>query len=607
MSFIVRTVARTADGRDIVRPKKFDQTELSIGRSPSSDIHLPDLAVVLNHAVIRIVPGGMVEVAATAGMPFVVDGKSTEHQRFSVSPGANVRSGSHSLTIEPGEGEEQGSVIVTVERVGAISNASEDKEEARVFSLAAVLPGKRALAWAGALLVLAVFLVWPLTSINTQPTDSTRKVAFHADEFWTSGKLSRAHKPLENNCQACHVKAGESVRDSACIACHTTVHDHGDPAKLSAAKGPVGLVTGTKQFVGGFFGIKPGRCVVCHTEHQGESAMPVTDERFCTTCHDGMSSRIKTALKDASDFDEHHPQFAPTIRSLGVNGVPMFSRVSLDQNPKEFNGLKFPHDIHLSKTNGVAQMAKTLGKAEGYGAPLDCASCHVRDATGASFATVKMEPACGACHSLAFDKVGDTVRTLRHGDPAQVIADIRAFYRAGAPHAPMLGGMERRRPGDFMATTQRANVAPTSALHVGNADQAIRSVFSKGGACFDCHVVRGTGNPATPFAVAPVQLASRYLKKGWFDHSAHETESCTSCHAVNLSRSANDVNLPKLATCQECHGSQDAHKEVPSSCALCHDYHRTEFAPSAVRKSRERGKAAEHIEEKALKRAGTGV
>lgn len=605
MSFIVRTVARTADGRDIVRPKNFDKAELSVGRSPSSDIHLPDLAVTLNHAVIRHA-GGTVEVVATAGLPFVVDGKQTEHERFSAAQGAIVRIGSHSLSFDTGDGEDKGKVVITVERVGAISNASEEKEEAHVFSLASTLPGKRAMAWTLALLVLAVFLVWPLASIYTQPTDETRKIAFHADEMWTSGALSQTHKNLENNCQACHVKAGESVRDEACVACHTKVHDHADKAKLIESKGSPGLVGGTKQLVGGLFGIEPGRCVECHTEHQGATAMPVTDEKFCTNCHTDMSKRIQTTLKDTADFGDNHPQFEPTIRGLGAGGVPMFRRVSLDANPKEDNGLKFPHDLHLSKTNGVAQMAISLGKGEGYGTPLDCASCHVRDATGNSFAAIKMEPACGACHSLAFDQVGGTIRTLRHGDPAQVIADIRAFYRAGAPRAAALQGMERRRPGDFATSGQRINFAQTSAMHIGNAEQAIRAVFSKGGACFDCHSVRATGNPTTPFAVTPVALSKRYMMKGWFDHAAHDTETCESCHAVKTSKSAADLSLPKLAKCQECHGGQDAHKEVPSSCAMCHDYHRTEFAPLMVRSSRARGKAAEHIQEKALKEAGSG-
>lgn len=53
MTFIVRQISRTADGREIIRPRTFEQAELSIGRNTECDIHLPDLAVTLSHAVIR--------------------------------------------------------------------------------------------------------------------------------------------------------------------------------------------------------------------------------------------------------------------------------------------------------------------------------------------------------------------------------------------------------------------------------------------------------------------------------------------------------------------------------------------------------------------------
>jgi len=606
MSFIVRTIARTADGRDIVRPKKIDKGELTIGRSPDCDIHLADLAVTLHHATLRDSGSGAVEIVATAGLPFTVDGSQTEHQRINVAQGAIIRIGSHALTVAIGEGEYVGSTIVTVERVGSISSASEAKEEAHVFSLSAVMPGKRPLAWALVLIVLGLFLVWPLVSIYSQPTDAGRKVAFHADEMWTSGKLSQVHSGLENNCQACHVKAGEAVRDTACVACHTKVHDHADPKRLAVAIGSPGMVDSAKRMVASAFNIPPGRCVECHTEHQGQTAMPVTDEKFCTNCHSDLSTRLAdTGLKNAKDFGDNHPQFEPTIRFAGADGVHAFRRVSLDANPKEDNGLKFPHGIHLSATNGVAKMAISLGKDEGYGAPLECVSCHTRDATGSSFAPVKMEPACGACHSLAFDQIDGTVRTLRHGDPAQVVADIRAFYRAGATRPGVFSGMARRRPGE--GAGGGAGFIPATPLRIGNADQAIRAVFSKGGACFDCHVVKPTGNAAVPYAVTPVVLAKRYMLKGWFDHAAHDTESCASCHNVKASNSASDVNLPKIVRCQECHGGQDAHKAVPSACAMCHDYHRTGFAPLMVRDSRTRGKARDLINRKALTNAGTGT
>ena len=40
---------------------------------------------------------------------------------------------------------------------------------------------------------------------------------------------------------------------------------------------------------------------------------------------------------------------------------------------------------------------------------------------------------------------------------------------------------------------------------------------------------------------------------------------------------------------------------------MCHYYHRTDFAPLMVRDDRVRGKAVEHINQKALKEAGGGV
>jgi hypothetical protein len=362
-----------------------------------------------------------------------------------------------------------------------------------------------------------------------------------------------------------------------------------------------------KRLIKSALGIPAGRCVECHTEHQGATVMPVTDEHSCTNCHKGMSSRLAdTKLADASDFGTDHPQFMPTVRIIEANGMPATRRVSLNANPQEDNGLKFPHNIHLSATNGVAQMAKMLGE-EGYGKPLECANCHRRDATGSSFVAVDMERDCAACHTLDFDQVGGTVRTLRHGEPAQVVADIRAFYSAGGQYrGAAVQGMARRRPGAFADRAVAVDFARGQVARGGTAESTIRAVFSKGGACFDCHIITPTGDSRVPFAVAPVVTPKRYMTKGWFDHAAHDTESCASCHNVKASTKASDVNLPKIARCQECHGGQDAHKQVPSACAMCHDYHNNDFAPLMVRQGRVRGKAAQILDQKDIEKAKGG-
>ena len=91
---------------------------------------------------------------------------------------------------------------------------------------------------------------------------------------------------------------------------------------------------------------------------------------------------------------------------------------------------------HLDRAGGVAQMARRLAPSHGFGQQLECADCHVATPDGVSFQPPNMEGDCGMCHSLAFELIDGTVRTLRHGEPQQVVADIRAFYRTGLRPRP---------------------------------------------------------------------------------------------------------------------------------------------------------------------------
>src|SRR3546814_18452585 len=122
-----------------------------------------------------------------------------------------------------------------------------------------------------------------------------------------------------------------------------------------------------------------------------------------------------------------------------------------------------------------------------------------------------MEADCAMCHSLAFDRVGGTIRTLRHGEPEQVVADLRDFYRSRSP-APRAGAT-RRRPGQV-----------GRAFGSVGAVQAIRAVFSQGGACYECNqvVAPPPGSPA--FDLRPAPFPVRFHTKGWFDNTTNEAE-----------------------------------------------------------------------------------
>lgn len=607
MTFLIRQISHTADGREIVRTATLAKPQLVVGRAAGSDIHLPDLSVTPDHARIEQVDGRRITVRATGTLGFTQDGRTVTRADIDTVQGAELRFGGHRITVSHGEGEE---IVLSVQRVDALSDASEEKDEARVFSLGGLLPGRRAMAWALALSILIGFLLVPIIGYATRPAVDTRniyavktqkqaqmqKVALAkgdgivGDAAWSSGPLSRAHHALEGKCESCHVKAFVAVQDSACKTCHTPaeVHDHAPAARIVMAREAPGL---GGRILAGFasaFG-KPaaGACVDCHSEHEGAGPMQPTAQQFCTDCHGSLDTRLKdTKLGNASDFGTGHPQFkAAVLLQAPAAGMrhPKFTRISLDSKPTSDGGLKFPHDVHLKKTGGVARMARTLRTEQGYGDALACKDCHRPTADGVRFLPVDMEQDCQSCHSLGFESIGGTVRTLRHGEPAQVIADLRAYYRSTGPARPIaLGGMARRLPGDYAADRIAATYGQAARSRPGNAEAAIRAVFSKGGACYDCHVVTPPGVAGNAgWQVAPVEQPMRYFMNGWFDHAAHRTETCESCHAAPRSAKASDLLLPGRDSCRDCHGGEKAKADVPSACAVCHSYHAGDGAPWA--------------------------
>jgi Cytochrome c3 len=574
MSFIVRQISRTADGREIIRPTTYDTASITIGRDAGCEIHLADLAVELAHAQISQAGPAQILIESVSGLGFDVDGKTTTRATINPAKGAELRFGSHRLTVS----EEGGAAVIAAERVEALSDASGEKEEIGLFTLKGLLPGRRISAWVLTLFVLAAFLAWPISSYVSSQGVKERPKTFHADTVWSSGPLSLAHKGLKDNCQACHTQAFVAVRDNTCIACHKDAHDHAAPNRLAGAKAPPDLGGRILAKFAHAFDKPAGRCVECHTEHEGAGPMQPTAQQFCSNCHADLSRRLTdTKIADAGDFGTAHPQFQATI----MTPAGTRQRVSLSTKPVDDSGLKFPHALHLSRINGVARMAQTMRGEFGFSDALACKDCHTPTADGVRFQPVEMKQSCGMCHSLAFEKIGDTVRTLRHGEPRQVVADLRAYYRSGGPLQPAnIGGQAyRRRPGDYaQGHSYFANFGGLG-ISYGRADSAIRAVFSKGGACYDCHTIFAPPPGSDDWRVRPVQQTMRYMQKGWFDHGAHKTEKCGTCHQAGQSNAATDLLLPGIKTCRDCHGGESARADVPSSCAMCHSYHAGDGAP----------------------------
>ena len=552
MAFRLRTIERTVDGRQIVRDRDIDGAQITLGRAAENDIHLPDLAVDPAHATITATDGGLLSVEAVGTLGFAVDGKIVRKAEIDSRAGAELRFGTYRLTVSL---DADGTPLLTIERVAA------DRVKTIASSaIAGIIPGKRAMSWALVLLILGIFLALPIAS-NLTRGDKTQQSVI-GDRSWSPGKLSLAHHALETRCVACHVKPFEAVRDTACLSCHKDIGDHAEPGRLSASRGNGSLGDRALWAVAHSFGKPgPGACTDCHTEHQGMTRMAAPVQQFCADCHGALDRRLAdTTLGNAADFGRLHPQFMPAIVTDPISRQR--TAISLDEHPRERNGLTFPHRSHLDPLGGVARMAASFGGERGYGRTgLQCKDCHHPSEDRVRFQPINMERDCEGCHSLAYDRVGGIFRRLRHGDVPQMIADLSV----AGPSQPIVTG--RKRPGDY------AEGKPYHFTFSNPAFNGLRigGALSPGGICGECHTATVQKGK---LAVTPVTLVSRYMRNGWFDHKAHAQQKCTSCHGAETSISSSDLLLPDIGTCRTCHLGEDATKaKVPSGCAMCHSYH----------------------------------
>lgn len=557
MSFRIRQVDTTATGREIVRERIVEGDSLTIGRSAENHIALPDLAVEQHHVLVSVGENCAITFESASTLGFTLNGRKRRVETVE-DGGAELVLGAYRLDFAAGPDSE---IEVTIRR--REERESGRGEGAHGFTLASALPGKRPVAWALLIAIFIAFLaipIWSFTHRERVTPDPDKPGQVVMDASWTPGALSTAHHKLEGQCESCHTDAFVAVRDEACLTCHEAIGDHAAQPRLTLARGPMSWGDKIQREVADVFH-KPGAgaCTDCHTEHEGEGRMNPPAQQFCSDCHGSMDKRLAdTKLPNAADFGKVHPGFQAAV--LTTPGQTKPERVALASNPRTFNGIKFPHALHLGAGGGPSRMAMRLGARAGYGKPLDCANCHTPSKDGVRFQPVQMETSCGSCHSLVYDRSGGNFRTLPHGDIGKMRAALASADRA--PRRPVASG--RRRPGEYApGGLYYGNFAPPQRNSVPLASR----MLSVGGVCSECHYPGGTG-------VLPVTQPARYMAHGWFDHADHKREKCATCHKASQSNAASDLLLPDIKTCRTCHLGEDAAKpKVASSCAMCHSYH----------------------------------
>ena len=103
MTFVVRQIAVTADGREIIRANPFAEPQIGVGRSAANAIHLPDLAVNPDHAVIRQRDDGQIEIESISGQKFSVDGRDKMSTTIDPAKGAELGFGGHVIAVSHDE------------------------------------------------------------------------------------------------------------------------------------------------------------------------------------------------------------------------------------------------------------------------------------------------------------------------------------------------------------------------------------------------------------------------------------------------------------------------------------------------------------------------
>ena len=174
MGFLLRLKSRSASGREIVRPVRVEADRLTLGRDPECDVHLTDLAVALHHASVEKGSGHQLNVTAEPGLSIELNGRKVKAGRIDLASGGDIRIASHVLRMMPVAAGET-DIPIDVERTSD-SDSRNSRGDERMFSLQSAMPSKRAAAWLLSLLVLGVFLAWPIKAFHDRQIPSGQQL-----------------------------------------------------------------------------------------------------------------------------------------------------------------------------------------------------------------------------------------------------------------------------------------------------------------------------------------------------------------------------------------------------------------------------------------------
>ena len=528
MKYLIRFITRNAAGGVEHSDKVVAEPVLTIGRASDQVLHLKDRRTRLQHATIEQQSDG-VHITSSALSGISVNGRSQRDALL--ASGDVIEVGSNILrVIEAPDGID---FAITFEL------STEASSDHFVTDWSAPVSGvggwsKRRLSWT---LVIAVALFALLLP----------RITF--ESFFLAGPVHGAHSSTAGECESCHVNAFQRVPDEACTACHTV-----DPHVAQSAAKVLG----------------ENRCASCHLEHNEPPQLVNQHQGLCADCHEDIPA--DTALEDASDFLDAHPEFKLSLlrqtTSDDNDGEWEIIRLPMSEaQGAEQSNLIFDHAVHLDESGIVTPDGRRV---------IECVECHIPEPGGARMQPISMDEHCSDCHTLSFDP-DDPSRSVPHGDPEIVLQSLIEYYSARLLGGDPTASEQRlRRPGRALSRTERDRAAAEARVQ---ALKVAEDLFERR-ACTNCHqVTRLDSGSEVPWQVQAVRLTETFFTHANFSHAAHETgvTTCDGCHQASQSDTAQDVLIPGIESCRDCHGSgfskRNNSAHTPSTCVMCHSFH----------------------------------
>lgn len=361
--------------------------------------------------------------------------------------------------------------------------------------------------------------VWPLLSSNKTQ--------------WNAGPLANAHGMIGHDCIRCHTRSFQEIGDDSCEQCHSLTDHSSKMSKIQTT-----------------LGSDPNRCIDCHKDHRGENGLIESDSRLCLECHVKMQHLLDDKTVNNIVSWNSHPKF--------------------DIPETDSSSVKLNHQVHLKP--GI--------RGPDGATNLQCSSCHKYEPLSGNFKPITFDSECRTCHSLNFDERLAS-RQVPHAKANVVFASLVAQYTeltfAQESQEPAYSDFAiRRRPGFEPNNVEKALSLSKEAI-LSSARQAETELFTRT-ACVLCHQVDHNNEQSAEldsrFKTKPVELSLSYLPGAKFRHAAHEEVSCTSCHQnIESSTKTEELHMPQIENCRNCHSEGSTPSGVKSECRLCHTYH----------------------------------